>query len=112
MTNQTKKLISNLKKEIKELGKGCGKINENLELIMTKDKIFDTIKCGLNYDENKRLICQECRDKIITKQAQIQFAEKLMKLRDKEEEERLKKLIEKIKKDIKKTIQKWQIRSL
>ncbi len=108
--SETKKLISNLKKEIEKLEKGCGKTNENLELVMTKDGIFDIAKCGLDYDENKRLICEECRDKIIKKQAQLQFAEKLMKLRDKEEKERLKKLIEKIKKDVEKLRPRWEAR--
>ena len=81
MTNQIQKLIENLKKEIEE----------------TKEELDNIDKSQIDTSYHKETLIDYENLK-----AQLQFAEKLMKLRDKEEKERLNKLIEKIKKDIKK----------
>ncbi len=75
---ETQKLISNLKKEIEKYERWIKEENNSKRINIRWSNEIEIIK------------------------AQLQFAEKLMKLRDKEEKERLKKLIEKIKKDIKK----------
>ena len=86
MTNQIQKLIENLKKEIKNYDwKKAEQIFDETSLM------FDTIETQREFF--KFIEIKE-------KQAQLQFAEKLMKLRDKEEKERLNKLIEKIKEDV------------
>ena len=96
MTSQTKKLISNLKKEI-----------ESYWDEVREEEVGKSIKADdfsdLEDFENAKLEHSTYGDiSYYLKKAQLQFAEKLMKLRDKEEKERLNKLIEKIKKDIKK----------
>ncbi len=87
MTSQTKKLISNLKEEIEKFEK------EELEFVeeLIKNKKQKKYWTRNWSEENRVHLIRIC---------QLQFAEKLMKMRDKEEKERLKKLIEKIKKDV------------
>jgi len=150
MTSETKKLISNLKKEIDDLRKLKVKFSKLGgrpippeqhkdildELFVTgpfkkcdaygceRDGIYQFLSRNGNL---KAIYCEEHKEigermrinpkvgskehyKITKLKAQLQFAEKLMKLRDKEEKERLKKLIEKIKKDVEKLRPRWEAR--